>query len=134
MGARNYDPAQGRFVTRDSIFGDPRSPMSLNQFVYGEDNPVSLSDPNGMCSDPWMCPPPPGATKAVQHTWHSIQSRFDTITTRTWTWSAGQFYTASGGGPVIKTMMEPAVPVLPPVKPVHVQKPTQRNCSWLHAF
>jgi RHS repeat-associated protein len=48
MGTRNYDPSQGRFTARDSLFGDPAHPMSLNQFAYGVDNPVSTWDPDGM--------------------------------------------------------------------------------------
>ncbi|MGH9166603.1 MAG: RHS repeat-associated core domain-containing protein [Acidimicrobiia bacterium] len=49
MGTRQYLPSLGRFTTSDVLFGDPRNPTSLNQFVYAHDNPVSLSDPDGMC-------------------------------------------------------------------------------------
>lgn len=57
LGSRQYDPLQGRFTTQDTVFGDPRSPMSLNQFVYGGDNPISMWDPNGMmfCSSGTSC-------------------------------------------------------------------------------
>jgi RHS repeat-associated protein len=130
MGARNYDPAQGRFETRDSIFGDPRSPMSLNQFVYGEDNPVSLSDPDGMCSDPWTCPPPPGANKAVQNTWHKLQGKASTTIAHTYTWSTSQYYTAyHGAGPGVKIMMDIAAPPAPPIPIVRVQKPAKSGVA-----
>jgi hypothetical protein len=49
MGTRWYDPYLGRFTSRDVLFGDPLSPMSLNQYVYGGDNPVSMIDPDGLC-------------------------------------------------------------------------------------
>lgn len=47
MLTRNYLPDLGRFVTQDTRFGDPTDPSSLNQFVYGEDNPVTMADPTG---------------------------------------------------------------------------------------
>jgi RHS repeat-associated protein len=49
MGARLFDPGSGRFTSRDSVFGEPKWPITLNQFVYGGDNPVTLDDPTGMC-------------------------------------------------------------------------------------
>jgi RHS repeat-associated protein len=48
MGARAYDPLQGRFATRDSLFGALQTPLSLNQYAYGGDNPVSMIDPDGL--------------------------------------------------------------------------------------
>ncbi len=32
----------------DVLFGDPTDPVSLNQFAYGQENPVTMSDPTGM--------------------------------------------------------------------------------------
>jgi RHS repeat-associated protein len=49
MGTRLYDPVMGRFSTRDVLTGEPTAPMSLNQYVYGADSPVSMTDPDGMC-------------------------------------------------------------------------------------
>ncbi len=48
MGTRLYDPGLGRFTSRDVLFGESQRPTSLNQYVYGWDNPVSLTDPDGM--------------------------------------------------------------------------------------
>jgi RHS repeat-associated protein len=48
MGTRWYAPGQGRFTTRDVLFGDPLHPISLNQWVYGAANPVTMWDPTGM--------------------------------------------------------------------------------------
>lgn len=48
MGIRLYDPSQGRFTSRDSLLGEMVKPLSLNQFVYGVNNPVTFVDPDGM--------------------------------------------------------------------------------------
>ncbi len=59
MITREYVPTLGRFATQDSVFGDLRSPTSLNQFVYANDDPISNMDPTGMyCIDPegGICP------------------------------------------------------------------------------
>ena len=47
-GTRYYMPTTDRFMTRDSVAGDPRNPMSLNRFAYGDMNPITMSDPTGM--------------------------------------------------------------------------------------
>ncbi|MDX3752601.1 polymorphic toxin-type HINT domain-containing protein [Streptomyces sp. AK08-02] len=46
LGARNYDPAQGRFLTVDPFFeaGDPNQ---MGGYTYAGDNPASGSDPTG---------------------------------------------------------------------------------------
>ncbi|MEU2334794.1 ricin-type beta-trefoil lectin domain protein [Streptomyces sp. NPDC013172] len=48
LGARNYDPTQGRFLTPDPIFeaGDPNQ---MGGYTYAADNPSSGSDPSGLC-------------------------------------------------------------------------------------
>ncbi|MFF4724702.1 polymorphic toxin-type HINT domain-containing protein [Streptomyces mirabilis] len=50
LGARNYDPALGRFLTPDPIFqaGDPNQ---MGGYTYAADNPASGSDPTGY--DDW---------------------------------------------------------------------------------
>ena len=48
MGTRWYAPIQGRFASRDVLFGDAVNPMTLNQFAYGGMNPVTMIDPTGM--------------------------------------------------------------------------------------
>jgi len=40
--------ANGRFSSRDLLFGEPTDPISLNQFAYGAANPVTFSDPSGL--------------------------------------------------------------------------------------
>jgi len=45
--ARYYDPATGRFTTRDSVFGDLADPQSLNRYSYCRFNPHKYIDPDG---------------------------------------------------------------------------------------
>jgi RHS repeat-associated protein len=75
MLTRAYDPAQGRFTSGDSLFGDPASPMSLNPYAYGWDNPVSLIDPTGMCPADRDCGPPLGSTRQEALKWNRDQGR-----------------------------------------------------------
>src|SRR5207245_6475399 len=47
VGAREYDPGTGRFVSLDPIL-ETTSPQELNGYTYAAGNPVSQSDPNGL--------------------------------------------------------------------------------------
>jgi RHS repeat-associated protein len=49
LRARWYDPAQGRFLQRDSFTGGPTRPQSLNRYAYTENNPANWTDPSGRC-------------------------------------------------------------------------------------
>jgi RHS repeat-associated protein len=57
LGARQYDPATGRFLSVDPVL-DPASPQTLNGYSYAAGNPVTQADPTGLCIYSW-CPPPP---------------------------------------------------------------------------
>ncbi|MEU4239855.1 RHS repeat-associated core domain-containing protein [Actinoplanes sp. NPDC026619] len=48
MGARKYDPALGRFLSPDPMlqFSDP---SQLGGYAYAADNPITSSDPSGLC-------------------------------------------------------------------------------------
>ncbi|MDY0020137.1 MAG: RHS repeat-associated core domain-containing protein, partial [Anaerolineae bacterium] len=46
-GARNYDPALGRFLQADSIVPNPANPQSLNRYSYVLNNPLKYTDPTG---------------------------------------------------------------------------------------
>ncbi|SDN44739.1 RHS repeat domain-containing protein [Actinacidiphila guanduensis] len=46
VGARQYDPATGRFISLDPLF-EATSPQELNGYGYAGDNPVTNSDPTG---------------------------------------------------------------------------------------
>jgi RHS repeat-associated protein len=47
IGARNYDPKLGRFISPDPIF-DLAHPQTFNGYAYANNNPVTMSDPSGL--------------------------------------------------------------------------------------
>ncbi|MGM9465196.1 ricin-type beta-trefoil lectin domain protein [Streptomyces murinus] len=47
LGARNYDPVQGRFLSPDPVF-EPGDPNQMGGYTYAGDNPASGSDPSGL--------------------------------------------------------------------------------------
>ena len=51
LRARYYDPALGRFVSRDPWAGSRFSTQSLNRYAYARNAPTVLADPSGRC--PW---------------------------------------------------------------------------------
>ena len=50
LGAREYDPTRGRFLSADPIT-DPNQPQQLNGYAYAENNPTTNSDPTGLRTD-----------------------------------------------------------------------------------
>ncbi|WP_370740905.1 RHS repeat-associated core domain-containing protein [Streptomyces sp. Ncost-T10-10d] len=50
MGAREYDPSVGQFISVDPVL-DPAQHQSLNGYAYGNNNPVTSADPTGMWID-----------------------------------------------------------------------------------
>jgi RHS repeat-associated protein len=47
MGSRWYEPALGLFDSGDPLLGEVTDPLSLNQYVYGWDSPLTYSDSTG---------------------------------------------------------------------------------------
>ncbi|MGW2912053.1 polymorphic toxin-type HINT domain-containing protein [Streptomyces asoensis] len=47
LGAREYDPAIGRFISVDPLM-DLTDSQQVHGYTYGNNNPVSLSDPDGL--------------------------------------------------------------------------------------
>jgi RHS repeat-associated protein len=47
LGAREYDPVLGRFISVDPII-DHADPQQLNPYAYSNNNPASMSDPTGL--------------------------------------------------------------------------------------
>ncbi|MFD9565400.1 polymorphic toxin-type HINT domain-containing protein [Streptomyces sp. NPDC059994] len=47
LGARDYDPLLGRFISADPIF-DAKDPNQIGGYTYAGDNPVTFSDPAGL--------------------------------------------------------------------------------------
>ncbi|WP_052744899.1 RHS repeat-associated core domain-containing protein [Micromonospora sp. HK10] len=57
LGAREYDPGTGRFISVDPII-DVNDPQQMHGYAYGNNNPATLSDPDGLkakCSNPRQC-------------------------------------------------------------------------------
>ncbi len=48
IGAREFDPVIGRFLSVDPMLV-VEDPQSLNGYTYANNNPVTLSDPTGLC-------------------------------------------------------------------------------------
>jgi len=63
VGARQYDPATGRFVSLDPVL-ETSDPQALNGYGYTDGNPVNQTDPTGLraCLDSCSvsAPPPSG--------------------------------------------------------------------------
>ncbi|MGW0810913.1 RHS repeat-associated core domain-containing protein [Nonomuraea sp. NPDC002799] len=59
LGAREYDPAIGRFISADPILV-AGSPQQMNGYAYSDNNPVTTSDPTGLCAGS-LCSPGGGA-------------------------------------------------------------------------
>jgi len=51
MNGRVYDPMIGRFMSVDPMFQAPTNSQSVNPYSYVMNNPLSLVDPSGYCSD-----------------------------------------------------------------------------------
>ncbi|MEO3943956.1 RHS repeat-associated core domain-containing protein [Gorillibacterium sp. CAU 1737] len=47
LRARYYDPAIGRFITKDSYWGEEKNPLSLNLYTYAHNDPIRFIDPTG---------------------------------------------------------------------------------------
>ncbi|SDP67192.1 RHS repeat-associated core domain-containing protein [Pedococcus dokdonensis] len=49
LGAREYDADLGKFISVDPLV-DPGDPLQMNAYGYGNNNPVTNSDPTGLMS------------------------------------------------------------------------------------
>ncbi len=47
LGARDYDPILGRFLSSDPVF-DESDPLHDNGYAYADNDPVNASDPSGL--------------------------------------------------------------------------------------
>ena len=47
LRARYYNPATGRFISRDPQDGDAANPATLHKYVYADGDPVDQLDPSG---------------------------------------------------------------------------------------
>ncbi|MDH6125525.1 polymorphic toxin-type HINT domain-containing protein [Kitasatospora sp. GP82] len=51
LGAREYDPAHGRFLNPDPLLAE-FDPQQWNGYAYSDNSPVDKADPSGLA---WMC-------------------------------------------------------------------------------
>ncbi|GGG85239.1 RHS repeat-associated core domain-containing protein [Paenibacillus radicis (ex Gao et al. 2016)] len=47
LSTRWYDPSTARFLEQDTFEGELKNPLSLNQYTYAHNDPISYSDPTG---------------------------------------------------------------------------------------
>ena len=59
--ARYYNPATGRFLSRDPEDGYTNDPASLHKYLYANGDPVNLADPTGRAGEAVVKPYTPGA-------------------------------------------------------------------------
>jgi RHS repeat-associated protein len=52
LRSRYYEPATGRFLSKDDYFFHPEIPLSLNRYAYVRNNPVKYIDPLGRDAEP----------------------------------------------------------------------------------
>src|SRR5206468_3550927 len=50
LGAREYEPTTGRFISPDQII-DVGDPIQMNGYAYANNGPVTGSDSTGLCRD-----------------------------------------------------------------------------------
>jgi len=50
---RQYDSAQGRWMSVDPLPGNAEDPQTLNRYVYARNDPVNLVDPSGLSCQWW---------------------------------------------------------------------------------
>ncbi|MFD8614646.1 polymorphic toxin-type HINT domain-containing protein [Streptomyces sp. NPDC059631] len=67
LGAREYDPTTGRFVSVDPVL-ELTDPEQIDGYTYAGNNPVTNSDPAGLCIDPGNghCTPDDGGKRGSQ--------------------------------------------------------------------
>ncbi|MGW3683930.1 RHS repeat domain-containing protein [Streptomyces prasinus] len=94
IGAREYDPTLGRFLSVDPILA-PNDHESLNGYAYANNTPVTLSDPTGLRPD-GMCGGSSSSCNGGTETFTKTATGWDWSYTTTSTQTV-TYQTASGG-------------------------------------
>ncbi|WTO67646.1 RHS repeat-associated core domain-containing protein [Streptomyces sp. NBC_00209] len=83
VGAREYDPASGRFLSVDPVLA-PEDHESLNGYAYANNTPVTLSDPTGLRPD-GACGGASSSCNGGTETWTKTKDGWDWSYTKTTT-------------------------------------------------
>ncbi|MFN3257125.1 MAG: RHS repeat-associated core domain-containing protein [Ilumatobacter sp.] len=111
LNNRHYDPTTGVFVSVDPLVSKTMQP-----YIYGAANPVTLSDPSGLCPDPgcweFLGPvvreltgqDPPGATAVRQREYNAqvaagMEQRQELLGAKSWTSHDRLYYQRLARGP-----------------------------------
>ena len=70
LGAREYDPAVGLFVSRDPVMMIG-VPQQINGYSYGNNNPETFSDPEGLCWPSWVCEKAKQVANGISNAWNT---------------------------------------------------------------
>lgn len=66
LRARYYDPATGRFISRDPVKGTLTNPITQNAYVYAGNNPINITDPSGEWWGPF-------SIDSIHNDWNNCQ-------------------------------------------------------------
>ncbi|MGW8329467.1 RHS repeat domain-containing protein [Streptomyces sp. NPDC055897] len=100
LGAREYDPTIGRFISVDPIM-DLTDPQQAHGYTYGSNNPLLYSDPSGqmqMCGEGGAACYPGGWNNDGTTNTDCNRSSNDTYKTSSGCSSASMVSTGGGGG------------------------------------
>jgi RHS repeat-associated protein len=75
LGAREYEPEAGRFISDDPIT-NTGTPLQMNGYNYGNNNPVALSDPAGTEPGSWCLDSICGQANTMTQTSHPMEVGF----------------------------------------------------------
>ncbi len=89
MGARQYDPQLGRWISPDTMVPDPSNPQSLNRYSYVLGNPLRYLDRTGHWDEEWAqrFEQEHGHTPTDQD-WWDYQFSLQVVDFAAWGWDA----------------------------------------------
>ncbi|MEU6994655.1 polymorphic toxin-type HINT domain-containing protein [Streptomyces sp. NPDC046465] len=93
LGAREYDPSAGRFLSVDPIM-DLADPQQINGYTYSNNNPVTFSDPSGLLLDQIT----KAIKRAVRRAYDRAYNRSQSVSSHTYGGGGGNMSNAFYGG------------------------------------